>query len=91
VVRLGIPFGLGVPCHSIAYKVNLLPALSPFVSVSLLRAHVANLQMVAPAVGIFLLILDTVPFDSPFPRAFPFHDTTTLIGSEDNDEFTSAS
>lgn len=89
MIRLNIPFGLGIPCHSIAYKVNLLPAFPPLVSISLLGAHVANLQMVAPAVGIFLLILDTVPFDGPFPRAFPFHDTATLIGSKDNDEFTS--
>lgn len=45
--------------------------------------------MVAPALGIFPLILDTVSLDGPLSWAFPFHYTTTFIGPQDNDEFTS--
>lgn len=82
-----LPFGLGVPHHSIAYKVDLLPAFSPFMSVTFLGTHVANFQMVAPTVRVLFLILDTVPFDGPFPRALPFHDSAALVGPKDDNEF----
>lgn len=56
-------------------------------SVAFLGTHVADFQVVAPTVRVLFLILDTVPFNGPFPRAFPFHDSATLVGPKDDDEF----
>lgn len=60
-------------------------------SIAFLGTHVADFQVVTPTLGVFLLVLDAISLDSPFPRTFPFHDTTTFIGSEDDDKFASTS
>ena len=74
-----LPFGLGIFSHAIPYGVYLLPALSPFMCIPLLSTHIHNLEIVAPLLGVLLLISHTVSFDRPFARAFPFHDTPSLI------------
>ena len=74
-----LPFGLGILPHTVPYGVYLLPALSPFMCIPLLSTHIHNLEIVAPLLGVLLLVSHTVPFNRPFARAFPLHDTPSLI------------
>lgn len=85
-----LPFSMWVFPHSVANGVNLLPAFSPFVRITLLGAHVDNFQFVAPVLGVLLLVLDTVTFDGPLAGALPFHNTSTLVRCEYDDIFAAA-
>jgi len=46
--------------------------------------------MVSPSLRILLLVPDAVSFDRPFSRAFPFHHSSTLIGTQNDDELASS-
>lgn len=84
---LSIPFGVWVFPHRIADGVHLLPAFPPLMCIALLRAHVYNLEVVSPLLGILLLVFDAVSLNGPFARPFPFHDTSALVCREDNNVF----
>ena len=90
-MRYNLPLSLGILSHAVSHGVDLFPALSPFMSISLLRAHVDNLQIIAPLRRVFLLVLHTVSFDGPFPRPFPLHHTPALIRCQHYDIFASSS
>ena len=77
--RVCLPLGLGILGHSIAYGVGLLPAFSPFMSISLFRAHVCNFEVVAPSFSISLLVPDAVSFDGPFSWPFPLHHASAFV------------
>ena len=85
-----VPFGVGILPHTVTHGVNLLPRFTPLVSVPLFGGHVDNLELVAPLLHILAFVLNAIPLDRPFTRAFPFHDASTLIGSEDDDIFAAA-
>lgn len=85
--RIHLPLGLGIPRHGIPQEIDLLPAFPPLVSVSLLRAHVGDLELVTPSFGIAFLVLYTVSLYRPFSWTFPLHDTPSFIGTQDKHEF----
>ena len=58
-----LPLSVRVFVHRVANRVDLFPAFAPLVRISLLRAHVDNLQLVSPFPRIFLLVLDAVTFN----------------------------
>lgn len=89
--RGGVPFSVRIFAHGIAHKVDLFPAFSPFVCISLLSAHVDNLKVVSPSVDVVALVPYAVPFNSPFSSALPFHYTTSNIGSKNNDKLVATS
>lgn len=90
IKRMNVPFGFGVFPHRVSNGVDFLPAFSPLVGVAFFCAHVYNLQFISPSLSIRLFVFDAVSFDRPFSWTFPFHDTTALIGSQDNDKLLSS-
>jgi hypothetical protein len=81
-VGSGSPLRIGVFAHAVPDHVDLLPALSPLVCVSFLRAHIDDFQFVTPFSCVFLFVLDTVSFDRPFACSLPLHDTTALVRAQ---------
>lgn len=80
-----IPLCIGISSQSLADRIDFLPPFAPLMCISFLRNHVDDFQIVAPAPNIFSLIFQTIPFDSPFTGAFPFHDTSADIRAHDHD------
>jgi hypothetical protein len=76
--------------HGIPDRVHLLPAFSPFVCITLLGAHIHNLQLIAPLLCVLFLVLDAVSLDGPFPRALPFHHSSALVRGKDDNVFATA-
>lgn len=70
--------------HRILESIHLLPALSPLMRIALLCTHVHDLKVITPLLGIFLLVLDTVSLNGPLSGTLPFHDTSTLVGCEND-------
>ena len=58
--------------------------------IPLLRAHVTDLQLVSPSLGVFLFVLDAVSLNGPLSRTLPLHNTTTFVGTQDNNELASS-
>ena len=85
-----IPFGARIFAHGGADRVDLLPALSPLVGVTLLGAHVDNLEIVSPRLHILFLVAYTVTLNGPLAGSLPLHDTASLVCGEDDDEFTAS-
>ena len=85
-----LPFGLWIFSHGVADGVNFLPTLAPFVCVPLFGAHVHNFKVVTPHLGVSFLVFNAITLDSPFSRSLPFHHTPTLIGPENDNEFTAS-
>lgn len=88
--RVAIPFGVRVLAHGVADRIDFFPALSPFVRVALLRAHVHDLELVAPLLRVLPLVFQAVSFDCPFSRAFPLHDTASEVRCLYYDELAAA-
>lgn len=85
-----VPFSVWVFAHGISNGVHLLPTFPPFMGITFLCAHVDNLQIVTPLLGVLFFVLDAVSLDGPFARAFPFHNAAALVGSEYNDKLAAA-
>lgn len=81
-----LPHSVRVFVHRVANRVDLFPAFAPLVRISLLRAHVDNLQLVSPFPRIFLLVLDAVTLDCPLPGALPFHHSSADICCHEHDK-----
>ncbi len=84
------PLSIRVFTHGAAQKVNLFPAFSPFVCISLLSAHVHNFEIIAPAGDVFALVSYAVSFNGPFASSLPLHNAAADVGGEDNDKLGTA-
>lgn len=79
---MSIPLGFGILAHAVSHRVHLLPALTPFVGIAFLGAHVDDLEVVAPLLCVPALVFDAVSLDGPFSGAFPIHHTTSDISCQ---------
>src|SRR4051812_21136982 len=80
------PFSIRVFPQAVPDRVDLLPALPPFVCVPLLCAHVHDFQIVPPSSCILLLVSYTVALYRPFSWSFPLHHTSSLIRCQNDHE-----
>lgn len=79
ICRGRLPFRFWILSQTVSNRVDLFPAFSPFMSISLLRAHVHDFQVVPPLLRILLLIFYTVSFNGPFPWPLPLHHPSALV------------
>lgn len=74
-----LPFRSWILPQTISNRVDLFPAFSPLMSISLLRTHVHDFQVVPPLFRILFLILHTVSLNGPFPWPLPLHHPPALV------------
>jgi len=86
----GLPLSLRILPQRGANKVDLLPALTPLVGVALLRAHVDDLEVVAPARDVALLVAYRVALDGPLAGTLPLHDAAAHVGAQNDDKLGAA-
>ena len=87
LVMLYPPLCLRVFTKAVPDGVNLLPAFSPFMCISFLRAHIYNFEIITPFGDVFSFVPNAIPLNGPFSRAFPLHYATALVCCEDNYKF----
>lgn len=89
-LRQKLPFSRWIFSQTVSDCVHLFPAFPPLVGVSFLCAHIYNLQIVSPFLGVLFLILDAVSFNGPFSWTLPFHHPSALVCSQDDYKVTPA-